>query len=109
MVKTRQDKRQRRKLHIRRLVNGSETKPRVYVFRSNKYMTVSAANDDTGKVLASLKSGKTVDDCKKLGEDFGKKLKELKVEVACFDRSGYKFHSRLSTLVDGIRSVGIKI
>jgi large subunit ribosomal protein L18 len=109
MVKTREDKRQRRKLHIRKHVSGTETKPRVFVFRSNKYVYVSVANDDKGIVLTSMQSGKTVEDCKKLGEDFGKKLKELKIETACFDRAGYKFHSRLGALVEGIRSSGVNI
>ena len=109
MAKTREETRQKRKLHIRKKVSGTQAKPRVFVFRSNKYVYVAAANDDMGIVLTSMKSGKTVEDCKKLGTEFGKKLSGLKIENACFDRAGYKYHTRLNALVEGIREAGIKI
>lgn len=109
MAKTRKYNRERRKLHIRKSVSGTAEKPRVFVFRSNKYMYVGVANDDQGVVLTSMKSGKTVEACKKMGAEFGKKLQEMKIKNACFDRAGYKYHSRLDALVAGIREVGIKI
>jgi large subunit ribosomal protein L18 len=109
MAKTRQYNRSRRKLHIRKKVSGTEAKPRVFVFRSNQYVYIAAANDDIGVVLTSMKSGKTVEDCKKLGAEFGKKLSDLKIVNACFDRAGYKYHTRLDALVEGIRQSGIKI
>lgn len=96
-------------MHIRKTVNGTEEKPRVYVFLSNKHLYVSAANDDSGKVLSTVAAGKNVKEAGKAGEAFGKKLKELGVENAWFDRSGYKFHLRLNAVVEGIRKSGISI
>jgi len=109
MKKTRKTLRIRKKLHIRKKVSGTELKPRVFVFQSNKFFYVGVANDESGKVLFSTKGGKKAELLKKLGEEFGKKLKAKKIEKAVFDRSGYKFGKRITNLVDGIRSVGISI
>lgn len=109
MKNTSEKARQRRKLHIRKILNGTEAKPRVYVYISNKFINVACANDDTSKVIAGMRTTKNTDSAGKVGEEFGKKLIELGYTRACFDRSGYKFGKRLTALVDGIRKSGISI
>lgn len=109
MKNTSEKARQRRKLHIRKTLNGTEAKPRVYVYISNKFINVACANDDTSKVIAGMRTTKNIDSAGKVGEEFGKKLIELGYSRACFDRSGYKFGKRLTALVDGIRKSGISI
>lgn len=103
------DLRQRRKLHIRRNLFGTQEKPRVFIFRSNQYMTISVADDDAKKVLVSFRAGKTIKECGELGEKMGKFLTGKGIKKACFDRSGYRFHTRLNALVEGIKKNGISI
>lgn len=103
------DKRQKRKLHIRKKVNGTESKPRVFVYKSNKYLHSGVANDQSGKVLFGNMQTRNAEGAKKLGEEIAKLLKSKKLETAVFDRSGYKYHGILVTFVETLREKGIKI
>lgn len=106
---TKKDTRQKRKLHIRKKLFGTTEKPRVFVYRSNKYMSVGISDDEAGKVLGSVKGDKSVKSCVALGEKIGKIMVAKKIEKACFDRSGYRFHTRLNAIVEGIKKNNISI
>ena len=107
MVKSREKTRQRRKMHIRKKLHGTVERPRVFLFKSNKYVYLGVANDDEGKVLFSLRGGKNNTDAVKLAKDFAKKLKTKKIEQVVFDRSGYKYTGVVKKLADTIRESGI--
>lgn len=109
MKGTRKTRRLRRKMTIKKNVHGTSEKPRVFVFRSNTRYYVGVADDTADKVLATMMStGKGEENAEKLGKDFGKKLKSLKVTEIVFDRSGYKYHGTIKVLADAIRDAGIK-
>lgn len=103
------EKRQKRKLHIRKHVNGSSEKPRVFVYKSNKYIHAGVADDVAGKVLFGNMQARNSEGAKKLGIEIAKLLKSKKIETAVFDRSGYKYHGVLVSFVDTLRENGIKI
>jgi large subunit ribosomal protein L18 len=117
MAKTRNQKRQRRKLHIRKNLWGSADVPRINVYRSNRYVYVQAVNDDEGKTLMGMstkvlkkkENEKPAETAMRLGEEFGKKLKAKKISRVVFDRAGYKFHGRVKALAEGIRKSGINL
>lgn len=109
MKKTKYQQRVRRKLGIRKNISGTADKPRVFVFKSGRYNYAGFADDTTKKVLFSKRTGKNVVEAKKLGEELGKKLVELKIENAVFDRSGYRYHGNVAAIAEGIRSAGVKI
>lgn len=96
-------------MHIRKKVSGTAVKPRVYVFKSNRYMNIGVADDELGKVLFGIRTEKGVKNMKKVAKDVATKLKKMKVEVAVFDRSGYKYHGAIAEFVDGLRANDIKI
>jgi large subunit ribosomal protein L18 len=105
----------RRKKSIRKKVSGTETKPRVAIFRSNKHIYVQAIDDVSAKTLAFgsdkdiKEKGKPVEVAEKIGELIGSKLKEKKIENAVFDRSGYKYHGKVKAIAEGIRKSGLKV
>ncbi|MFH1547188.1 MAG: 50S ribosomal protein L18 [bacterium] len=117
MLKTRREKRQRRKLHVRKNLSGTKDIPRINVFRSNRFIYVQAVDDEAGKSMwgmgsmkiKSAKADKPVEVAAKLGEEFSTILKKNKIERAVFDRSGYKYHGRVKALADGIRKGGINL
>lgn len=117
MLKTRRDKRQRRKLHIRKNLSGTVAIPRINIFRSNRFIYVQAVDDESCKALWGMssksikaeKADKPVSIASKLGEEFAKILKKNKIEAVVFDRSGYKYHGRVQALADGIRKGGINL
>ncbi|MDX2471559.1 MAG: 50S ribosomal protein L18 [SAR324 cluster bacterium] len=112
--------RQKKKASIRSKLSGTTERPRVSVFRSSKHIYAQAIDDSNGKTLASVSSlsqaakgvlkshGGNKEAAQKLGELFGKELKEKGIESILFDRNGYLYHGRVQSLADGIREAGIK-
>ena len=49
-----------------------------------------------------------VENCIKVGEDIGKKAKELKIKAIRFDRNGNVYHGRVKSLADGARKSGLE-
>ena len=69
MTKTKEQKRQRRKMHIRKNVNGTSSKPRIFVFKSNRYFYAGIADDEKNIVVKSVM-------CKKNSGEIVKTAKE---------------------------------
>jgi large subunit ribosomal protein L18 len=109
MAKSREKTRQRRKMHIRKKLHGTKERPRVFLFKSNKYIYLGVANDDDGKVLFSLKGEKNGEGAIKLAKDFAKKLKTKKIDAVVFDRSGYKYTGVVKKLADTLREAKITV
>jgi large subunit ribosomal protein L18 len=109
-------KRAKRKVHIRKHISGTATKPRMTVFRSNAHMYVQVVDDVAGHTLVSASSMEadlrdlknTVADGAKLGEVVGKRLLEKNIDTVVFDRNGYLFHGIVKSIADGARKAGIK-
>ena len=107
--------RHKRKIRIRKKINGLETKPRLAIYKSNKNIYVQAIDDLNHKTIATssslskdLKSENlSLETAKKVGETMGEKLKELGISEAVFDRGGYIYHGRVKALADAIREKGI--
>ncbi len=107
MKNTKDQKRQRRKLHIRKNVNGTATKPRIFVFKSNRYFYAGIANDDKNIVIKSMLCKKHSEEIKKLAKPFAEEVK--KFDSAVFDRSGYRYHGLIQIFADELRNNGVKI
>jgi len=109
-------RRQRRKLHIRKTVKGTQDRPRLSVFRSNRHIYVQVIDDRSGTTMLSVStySGETkglrpkVEDAEKLGKSLGDAMKKKKIAEAVFDRNGNLYHGVVKAVADGIRSAGIK-
>lgn len=101
---------------IRRSITGTESKPRLSVFRSNKEIYAQLIDDVSGKTIAASSSrDKGVSDkgtksevAEAVGKAIAEKAKEAGVEVISFDRSGYLYHGRVKSLADGAREGGLK-
>ena len=108
--------RHKRKIRIRKKINGLDTKPRLAIYKSNKNIYVQAIDDLNHKTIATssslskdLKSENlSLETAKKVGELMGDKLNELGISEAVFDRGGYIYHGRVKALADAIREKGIK-
>lgn len=105
----------KRKMHIRKNVYGSESRPRVTVFRSNNHIYAQAIDDVNSKTLFSAsdysEKGKKVSKTEKaseVGKTLGKVMKTGGISEIIFDRNGYKYHGKVKALADGIRESGIK-
>jgi len=112
------DKRARRtRIHhrIRRKVEGTETRPRLTVYRSNKQIYCQLIDDRKGVTVASASSkdegisgtSKT-EVARKVGELIGSRATALQIQEVVFDRGGYLYHGRVKALADGARTAGLK-
>lgn len=108
---------QRRKSRTRAKIFGTAEKPRLSVFRSNRYSYVQLIDDQEKKTLASAstkeisaKEAKNkIKQAELLGELVAQKALELKIKTAVFDRGAYKFHGRVKAIAEAARKAGLKI
>lgn len=112
-----QRKRLRRKLSIRKTINGSAERPRVCVTKSSKNLFVQVVDDEESKTLFSVQTfGKNgveakanKDGAKLVGAKIAEGLKSKNISKAVFDRSGYKYHGVIAALADSIRENGVQV
>ncbi len=111
-------RRLRRKLSIRKKIEGTTERPRICAFRSNKHLTVQVIDDSLGKTLFSVQTyGKSAvadarankEGAKLVGVKVAEGLKSKNLETAVFDRAGYKFTGVIASLIDSVRENGIRI
>jgi len=116
-TETKLAQRARRKKRIRKKILGTQSRPRMTIFKSNKHIYIQVIDDGVGTTIASSstvekdKKGslkRTVEDAEKLGEIMGKKLKEKDVKTVVFDRNGYKYHGIIKAVADGVRKAGLQ-
>lgn len=107
MNKNKEQRRKRRRAHIRKKVHGTELKPRIFVFKSNKYFYAGLADDDKGVVIKSFRAKKNTDDIIAMAKKFAKEAK--KSDSLVFDRSGYRYHGLVKTFAQELRKQKVNI
>lgn len=111
--------RERRKLRIRRKVNGTAERPRLSVFRSARHIYAQIIDDASGTTLAAastlskelegqLAEDNKVDAAKKVGKLIAAACKEKGITKIVFDRNGYLYHGRVSALAQAAREGGLE-
>ena len=117
-LKAKKETKIRIRRRIRKTVRGTAERPRVFVFKSNRYIYTQAVNDDAGQVLASActlekgfreisKNTKNLQSCEKLGEIMARRLKDKNIDKIVFDRGVYPYHGRIKALADAMRKGGL--
>lgn len=107
------NKKIRRKRRVSSEIIGTNKKPRISVYRSNKYIYAQAVDDITRTTIVSASnqgaSGRKTEEAKKVGLALAKLLKEKKIETGVFDRGMYAYNGRVKALAEGLREGGLKI
>ncbi|MEM6325938.1 MAG: 50S ribosomal protein L18 [Bacteroidota bacterium] len=99
---------------IRAKVSGTAERPRLAVFRSNKYIYAQLIDDAAGHTLAAASSREAGIDATgteagtAVGKTLAERAKEAGVETCVFDRGGYRYHGRVKALADGAREGGLR-
>jgi large subunit ribosomal protein L18 len=118
MALTKRERRLKIKQRIRKRINGTNERPRMTVFRSNKQIYVQLVNDLTGETVVSASSkNKEVADKKNVNKSeqaklVGKLVAERSlakgINNVVFDRNGYLYHGRVKLLAESAREGGLK-
>lgn len=107
------EKRARLHKKIRTRVSGTGERPRLAVFRSNRYMYAQLIDDINGVTLVSASdlglSDKItkVERAKKVGTLLAQNAKTKKITAVVFDRGGFSYRGRVQALADAAREAGL--
>lgn len=93
---------------------GTNQRPRLSVFRSNKYIYAQLINDVDAKTLTSassikMKAKNNIEAATKVGEAIASYALKNKIEQAIFDRGSYKYHGQVKAIAEAARLAGLKI
>jgi len=109
----------RKKIHyrIRRKIRGTAERPRLCVYRSNKYIYCQLIDDVSGITLAAASSQEDdipkdvnkSEQAKQVGKLIADRVKDKNITTAVFDRAGYLYHGRVKALADGAREGGLNL
>jgi len=107
------EKRIRRKAHIRKAISGSESHPRLTVFRSNAHIYAQLIDDVNSVTLVSANDTKIAKGTKtakalEVGATLAKAALAKGIAIASFDRNGYRYHGRVKAVADSAREAGLK-
>jgi large subunit ribosomal protein L18 len=113
---SREDARRRRHRRVRKTLHGTSDRPRLVVFRSNRYIYAQLVDDDGGRTLAAASSQEkelrdktlTRETAASVGTLLAKRAGKAKVTGVVFDRGGYAFHGRVKALADAAREAGLE-
>ena len=114
-LKTKPERRLKRRRRVRAKITGTATRPRISVFRSNRGVFAQLIDDSSGRTLAAvnwteadLRSLPRMDQARRAGALLAERAKAAGVESAVFDRGGYQYHGRVKALADGAREGGLE-
>ncbi len=115
LVNNRKETKRRRTLRTRSKIFGTPERPRLVVFRSNRYTYAQLIDDVVGRTLCSIDSdvksvhaGRTkVDAAFELGKRLAKLAKKQGITAVVFDKGPYKYHGRVRSFAEGAREGGL--
>ncbi len=116
MAFSKQARRTKIKKSIRKNITGTESRPRLAVFRSNKEIYAQIVDDVQGKTLVAASSrdkdvaasDNKLDKAALVGKAIAEKALKAGIDSISFDRGGYLYHGRVKSLADGAREGGLK-
>jgi large subunit ribosomal protein L18 len=110
-------RRSRRRVGIRRKVNGTPTRPRLTVYRSLNHIYAQVIDDTSGRTIAaastrdkdvSAEVSGNIDAAAVVGKQIAERAKAAGVSAVAMDRSGFRYHGRIKALADAAREAGLQ-
>ena len=112
--------RKRRHRRVRKQISGTDQRPRMNIFRSNKNVFVQVIDDIAGRTLVScstidkevapmLAEMNKVEAAKIVGQTVAERAKDAGISNVVFDRGGFKYTGRVAAVAQGAREAGLKL
>jgi large subunit ribosomal protein L18 len=106
----------RRHNRVRKNVEGTPTRPRLAVYRSNRHIIAQVIDDVSGVTLAAASthesalraSSSNAEGASKVGALLAERAKAAGVSKVVFDRGGFRYHGRVAALADAAREAGME-
>jgi len=111
VLTTNQELRKRRHTRIRATIKGTATRPRLAVFRSNRFVSAQLIDDTLGKTIAAAHGrefkGPQSAQAMSVGSAIAVKAKAIGIKEIVFDRGGYRYGGQVKSLADAAREAGL--
>jgi large subunit ribosomal protein L18 len=121
-IVTKEDRRYRIRLRLRKRVHGSVERPRLSVYRSVAHMYVQVVDDTRGETIASASTreptvkaalaegarGGNRAGAEVVGRTIAERLLAKGITRVVFDRSGYLYHGRVRAVAEAARQAGLE-
>jgi large subunit ribosomal protein L18 len=106
-------RRLRIKRGIRNKITGTQEKPRLSIFKSNKGIYAQIIDDSNGHTLTSASSQEggvklNISSSKEVGKKLAEKASSAGISQVVFDRNGYLYHGKVKAFAEGAREGGLK-
>jgi large subunit ribosomal protein L18 len=110
----------RRQARVRKRVRGTEERPRLSVFRSDRHTYAQVVVDGPGRTVLAVSTlspelreqlGKTtnVGAAKQVGLLAARRCLEKGITRVVFDRNGFLYHGRVRAVAEGAREGGLQL
>ncbi len=103
--------RERRHARVRARISGTEARPRLAVFKSNKFISAQVIDDTKGNTVVSAHGrefkGSLSVQAAAVGAAVAKRAKEKGIDTVVFDRGGYLYAGQIKALADAAREGGL--
>jgi large subunit ribosomal protein L18 len=109
--KSNSELRKRRHARVRATISGTAERPRLAVYRSNRFVSAQLIDDTAGKTVAAshgrdFKGAQSLQ-AKAVGGAIAKSAKALGITTVVFDRAGYRYIGPVKALADAAREGGL--
>ncbi len=113
---TKPAQRLRRRRRVRAKIVGTDARPRISVFRSNRGIFAQLVDDATGRTIAAvawteepLRGLGRMEQAAEAGRLLAQRATSAGVERAVFDRGGYQYHGRVRAFAEAVREGGLAV
>jgi large subunit ribosomal protein L18 len=105
--------RAKRHARLRHKITGTATRPRLAVFRSNKFVYAQLIDDEAQQTLAAvdsraMKADTGMDRAKEVGAAIATKATAANITEVVFDRGGFQYTGIVAAVADAARAGGLK-
>ena len=107
------EQKSRRQVRTRNKIKTTD-RPRVSVYRSNKFISAQLIDDVKNVTIVGVSEknlkikGTKTEKAKALGLLLAEKAKAKKVSKIVFDRGSYAYHGRVKSVAEGLREGGLE-
>jgi large subunit ribosomal protein L18 len=113
-AKSKRVARDRRHARVRKTIVGTQERPRMAVYRSNRHIYVQLIDDRRAVTIAAASDAEVKGEgptgkAKAVGGLIADRAKQAGIERAVFDRGGRLYHGRVAAVAEGAREGGLQI
>lgn len=113
MNETKRTKRIRRHARVRAEIKGTAERPRLAVFKSNRYITAQVIDDRKSVTIVAgtsqgAKKGTPMEQARALGKTIAEGVKAKGITKVVFDRGGFSYTGAIKEIADGAREGGLE-